>query len=79
MGRSDFAMSATTMTRWDGIFLRHLLQTIHPQVRQIAILPGDGQPGGDALEIFNQPQAQHDGNGPQLAQFQGMPPFGKRR
>ena len=53
------------------ILFRHLLQTIHPQVRQIAILPGDGQPGGDALEIFNQPQAQHDGNGPQLAQFQG--------
>ena len=46
------------------ILFRHLLQTIHPQVRQIAILPGEGQPGGDALEIFNQPQAQHDGNGP---------------
>ena len=53
------------------VLLRHVLQAIHPQVRQIAILPGDGQPGGDALEVFNQPQPQHDGNGPQLAQFQG--------
>ena len=54
------------------VLLRHLLQTIHPQIRQVAIRPGKGQPGGDALEIFNQSQAQHDRNGPQLSQFQGM-------
>ena len=52
------------------IFLRHLLQPIHPHVRQIAIVPGDGQAGGDALQILNQPQPQHDRNGPELAQFQ---------
>ena len=53
------------------ILFRHILQTIHPPVRQIAILPGDGQPSGDALQVFNQPQPQHNWNGPQLAQFQG--------
>ena len=35
------------------IFLRHFLQTVHPQIRQIAIRPRDGEPGADALEIFN--------------------------
>ncbi len=29
------------------------------------------QPGGDALQVLDQPQPQHDGDGPQLAQFQG--------
>ena len=52
------------------IFLRHVLQPIHPGVRQVAILPREGEPGGDALEIFNQSQAQHDGDGPQFTQFQ---------
>ena len=70
-GRSDFAMSATTTTRWDGFFSAISCRTIHPPVREIAILPGDGQPGGDALQIFNQPQPQHNWNRPQLAQFQG--------
>ncbi len=54
------------------VFLRHILQTIDPHGRKIAIRSGDSQQGGDALEIFNQPQAQHDGNGPQLAQLQGI-------
>ena len=52
------------------IFFRHGLQAIHPGVRKIPVLPGDGQPGGDPLEILNQPKPQHDGNGPQLAQLQ---------
>ena len=34
-------------------------------------MPCPGQPGGDALEVFNQPQPQHNGNGPQFAQLQG--------
>ena len=37
------------------IFLRHVLQPLHPDVGQIAIVPGAGQAGGDALQIFDQP------------------------
>ena len=52
------------------VLLRHILQPVHPQVGQIAMLPREYQPGGDALHVFNQPQAQHDRDGPQLAQLQ---------
>ena len=52
--------------------LRHPLQTIHPHGRQIAIRPGKRQAAGNALEIFYQAKPQHDGNGPQLAQLQGL-------
>ena len=70
-GRSDFAMSATTTTRWDGFFSAISCRRSTHKCRKIAILSGDGQPGGDALEVLDQPQPQHDGDGPELAQFQG--------
>ena len=33
---------------------RHIFQTLHPHAREIAILPGDGQPGRDALQVLDQ-------------------------
>ena len=54
-----------------GVLLRHVLQALDPQVRQVAIVPGDHQPRGDPAQVFDQGQPEHDRNGPQLAQFQG--------
>ena len=53
------------------VLLRHCLESIHPRIRQVAISSGDGQLVGNTLEILDQPQAKHGGNGPQLAQLQG--------
>ena len=50
--KSALAISATTMTRRDGVLFRHLLQTLHPDVGEIAILARTGQAGGDALRDF---------------------------
>ena len=54
-----------------GLLFGHGLQTVHPLVGQIPFLPRHRQPRGDALQVFNQPQPQHDRDGPQLPQFQG--------
>ena len=48
----------------------HVLQTLDPQVSQIAVVAGDHQVGSDPAQVFDQGQPEHDRNGPQLAQFQ---------
>jgi hypothetical protein len=35
------------------MFLRHVLQAVSPQVREIAIVPGDHQTSGDPAQILN--------------------------
>ena len=60
-------MSATTMTMWEGFFSAIVLQTLDPLVGQIAITPALGQPSGDAGQILDQSQPQHDRHGPEFA------------
>ncbi len=48
----------------------HFQHAVGPMVGQIAIQPITGQPGGDAAQILDQRQAEHDRNRPQLAQFE---------
>ncbi len=64
-------MSATTMTRWDGFFSAISCKRSTQRSARSRSSRAMVKSGGDALEILNQPQAQHDGNGPQLTQFQG--------
>ena len=61
------------------IFFRHRPAADPPTIREVAILARDGEPVVIAPEIFNQPQAQHDGNGPELAEFQRLTPSDRRR
>ena len=63
------AISATTMTSATD-FSPPSPANVPPKVGQIAILAALGQPSGDALQIFDQSQAQHDRHGPELAQLQ---------
>jgi hypothetical protein len=58
-----------------GIFLRHVLQTVHPHIGEIPVEPVEHEAGGDALEILDQPEAEHDRNGPQFSEFEGAAPL----
>ena len=52
--------------RW--AFFRHGLQPVHPTVRQIAIDPRERQPRGDALQVLDQAEPEHDRDRPKFAQ-----------
>ena len=55
------------------IVLRHLLQAVHPQVGQIAIRSRERFSRRVMRWRFSiKPKPQHDGNGPQLAEFQDV-------
>ena len=65
-------MSATTITSCDGLVSAISCRRPTHMSGKLTILAGGVQPAGDALEVFDQPQPQHDRDGPQLAEFQGI-------
>ncbi len=53
------------------ILRRHLRHPIGPVVGAVATGAGRCDPNGDPSEVLDQGKPQHDGNGPEFAQFQG--------
>ena len=64
-------MSAITRIRLFGSFSAISDHLVRPVVGLVAVEPVGGDAGGDAAQILDQRQAQHDRDGPQLAQLQG--------
>ena len=68
IGGCDRAMSAITRIKFFRVLAGHLRQLIRPGDGQIQVGPAGGNAHRDAAQILDQRQAQHDRDGPQLAQ-----------
>jgi hypothetical protein len=78
-GGFERAMSAITRIRFFGSRLGHRDHRVGPAVGQVLIGARGGDAGGDAAEILDQRQPQHDRDGPQLTQFKGRSRSDRRR
>ncbi|KAF5056935.1 hypothetical protein DSECCO2_362070 [anaerobic digester metagenome] len=54
-----------------GVGGGHLGHQVGPMSGAVAVYPAYGEAGRDPAQILDQGQTQHDGDGPQLAEFQG--------
>ncbi|MCY1279161.1 hypothetical protein D9M70_279060 [compost metagenome] len=53
-----------------GVLLGDLGQPVGPVIGQAAVIPVGHDARGHAAQVFDQRQAQHDGNGPEFAELE---------
>ena len=70
-GRIGFRQIGHHHDEMAGVGFKLVLQAVHPLAGEVPVLACDGQAADHPLQIFNQAEPQHHGNGPEFAQLQG--------